>query len=196
MTTESQCTIDGCDKPLVAKGLCGMHYRRKRVNGDPLLVKRVVDAPTGCTVPGCEGEYYAKGMCTRHYSRMRRTGSIEPTYRSECEVSGCGGKHRGRGYCDKHLYRYKRYGDPMGERKPTPCPIPGCRALHEAAGYCAKHYQRLKKFGTVDDPPNRGSFAERQIFEFVKTIAPQAVQSDRSIIKPYELDIYIPPHSC
>ena len=36
------------------------------------------------------------------------------------------------------------------------------------------------------------SVVEDAIFEFVKTISPQAVQSNRSIIKPYELDIYIP----
>jgi hypothetical protein len=28
------CSIEGCEKPLVARGYCGMHYRRWRVNGD------------------------------------------------------------------------------------------------------------------------------------------------------------------
>lgn len=28
------CTLDGCDKELVARGMCGMHYRRWRKHGD------------------------------------------------------------------------------------------------------------------------------------------------------------------
>lgn len=32
------CTIEGCEKPLIAWGWCGMHYRRWRVHGDPSIV--------------------------------------------------------------------------------------------------------------------------------------------------------------
>lgn len=38
------------------------------------------------------------------------------------------------------------------------------------------------------------SRAEIELFEFVKSIAPQSYQSDRKLIGPYELDIVIPEH--
>ena len=36
------------------------------------------------------------------------------------------------------------------------------------------------------------SAEEIELFKFVKSLAPDAIQSDRIIISPYELDIYIP----
>lgn len=33
------CSIEGCRKTVVARGWCGMHYRRWRVNGDPAITK-------------------------------------------------------------------------------------------------------------------------------------------------------------
>lgn len=38
----AECQVDGCDKPLTekdARGLCGMHYRRWRLYGDPDIVQ-------------------------------------------------------------------------------------------------------------------------------------------------------------
>lgn len=35
----SICSVDGCDKPVHAKGCCNTHYYRLRKNGDPLAVK-------------------------------------------------------------------------------------------------------------------------------------------------------------
>lgn len=34
------CTVDNCGKPLISKGLCHMHYRRQRLYGDPLVLKK------------------------------------------------------------------------------------------------------------------------------------------------------------
>lgn len=34
------CTVDGCDRPMIAKNLCKRHYYLMRRNGDPTLVKR------------------------------------------------------------------------------------------------------------------------------------------------------------
>lgn len=33
------CTIDGCNKPYRAKGVCQMHYRRLRLYGNPSILK-------------------------------------------------------------------------------------------------------------------------------------------------------------
>lgn len=37
---KGQCSIAGCERPHVAGGWCGMHYRRQRLYGSPLRVAR------------------------------------------------------------------------------------------------------------------------------------------------------------
>lgn len=37
----SDCTIDGCEKQIRHKGLCGTHYNRVRIYGDPHAFKRI-----------------------------------------------------------------------------------------------------------------------------------------------------------
>lgn len=44
-----QCAIDGCEKPLLARGWCGMHYHRWERYGDPLA---------GSTFRGEKQKYY------------------------------------------------------------------------------------------------------------------------------------------
>lgn len=34
------CSVEGCERPVEAKGLCVMHYRRLRRTGDPLRVRK------------------------------------------------------------------------------------------------------------------------------------------------------------
>lgn len=36
----TKCSIDGCNKPATAKGLCASHYRRLVQYGDPMHTKR------------------------------------------------------------------------------------------------------------------------------------------------------------
>ena len=40
MAKKSICTIPNCDKPHYARGLCGTHYQRWRIHGDPLFLKQ------------------------------------------------------------------------------------------------------------------------------------------------------------
>lgn len=37
----NECTIDGCPKPILYKGLCQTHYHRVRVYGDPHVFKKI-----------------------------------------------------------------------------------------------------------------------------------------------------------
>lgn len=56
ITVEVQkCSIDGCNKPASAKGLCASHYRRLKLFGDPLhTVRQFHGVPTkvvGISIP-------------------------------------------------------------------------------------------------------------------------------------------------
>lgn len=59
MANGTPCSVDGCEDPSTAKGMCGRHYHRWRKYGDPSIVlrpvRRSVDYPDGtrsCTVCG------------------------------------------------------------------------------------------------------------------------------------------------
>lgn len=59
------CTIDGCDKPIKARGWCATHYARWQRNGH---VEATRSFHTGCSVQGCRNPHHAKGLCNSHYS--------------------------------------------------------------------------------------------------------------------------------
>ena len=72
---EKKCSIDGCEKPLKARGWCGMHWLRWRRHGDPgdAAPTRL---PVGdqCSVSGCARPPLARGWCGTHWSRWRNHG--------------------------------------------------------------------------------------------------------------------------
>jgi transcriptional regulator with XRE-family HTH domain len=59
------CSIDGCDKPVHARGLCRDHYHSDR-EARNLAVGRV------CAVKGCDRGEFASGFCHRCGERRRR----------------------------------------------------------------------------------------------------------------------------
>jgi hypothetical protein len=66
------CSAHGCNNPVVARGLCGMHYMRLCRSGDFIPTKPI----DGCSVPGCDNRHYARGYCKKHYYRMYRNGTL------------------------------------------------------------------------------------------------------------------------
>lgn len=114
-----ECSVDGCDRGVVANGMCVGHEKRVRVHGDPrahipLRVWRYGDSP--CSVEGCDRKVRARGMCGAHLERIRRGTGIQPAMpvrqfgapRPMCTVPGCDREHQGRGYCAAHLSRLAR----------------------------------------------------------------------------------------
>src|SRR2546430_2721487 len=58
------CTVEGCTKRLVARGLCSMHYYRLTKTGT--LAARL---PRLCSVTGCTKKHFGKGFCAMHWAR-------------------------------------------------------------------------------------------------------------------------------
>lgn len=70
------CNVPGCNGEYVAKGLCSMHYARRREHGDPLYQEQFAkDQP--CILRGCKELQIAKGYCGKHYQRHLIHGDPE-----------------------------------------------------------------------------------------------------------------------
>jgi hypothetical protein len=72
------CSIEGCGKPLEAKGYCKAHYRKFKLYGDPLAGR--TKRPSGlCEVEGCAEQARRWGLCSSHSRALRTHG--DPTVR-------------------------------------------------------------------------------------------------------------------
>ena len=64
------CVIDGCQRPVHGRGMCGTHYqywwREHRKHLQPIRRR--------CSVHGCENPHRSLGFCQLHYHRVRRNG--------------------------------------------------------------------------------------------------------------------------
>jgi len=66
------CTIDGCQKPVIARGWCTAHWTRWKRHGDPLGggIDRT-PAPDTCVVDECDSPPFARGLCAMDWRRWR-----------------------------------------------------------------------------------------------------------------------------
>lgn len=75
--TRKTCNVAGCLRPLIARGMCSMHYTRFKRSG-------TTDAPpphchgqpvyVGCDVEGCDRPHYGKQLCRMHWERNHLNG--------------------------------------------------------------------------------------------------------------------------
>lgn len=76
------CSLEHCDRPHSAKGLCRMHYKRLLRGADLMEPPQHLRQPKFCSVDGCERKAMARTWCQLHYTRWKRTGDplavIEP----------------------------------------------------------------------------------------------------------------------
>ncbi|RCG31975.1 hypothetical protein DQ384_05380 [Sphaerisporangium album] len=153
---ERTCTIDGCVKPVLAKGWCTTHYGRWRRNGDPVVLKPRHKMES-CSIDGCGQPHTARGYCVLHYGRWSKYGdaraepptSLRPTM---CTVEGCEQPVRGHGWCGLHYARWRNTGDPLGlkRKQAGPCRADGCeRQGNGGYGWCEKHYRRFQRHGNA-----------------------------------------------
>ena len=95
------CSVDDCDKPVVAKGKCRKHYQR--------VHKPLTAQP--CTVTGCTKTARTLGWRPMHYGRWLKTATTDdppPKAIPECSEDGCTDPATRRGMCEKHYRRVRR----------------------------------------------------------------------------------------
>jgi len=78
---EAACSAPDCDRELLAKGLCHLHYERMRRSGS-LQRQRAVNAGQECSTAGCARSAHRGGMCRSCYGRWRRTGDPQQVARA------------------------------------------------------------------------------------------------------------------
>jgi hypothetical protein len=85
-----------CGSAVLAKGLCAIHYDRKRRTGS-VLTTRITTVGRQCDADGCERQPIAGGLCRKHYQaehRAARRAERQEADARECE--NCGGSMRGK----------------------------------------------------------------------------------------------------
>lgn len=70
---ETVCTVEGCQRKVLCRGVCNAHYRAMRRRGE-FTRKR----ERHCSVDGCHRPHKGLGLCNMHYQRTRKTGSVGP----------------------------------------------------------------------------------------------------------------------
>lgn len=121
---QSICSIEDCDRPQYARGVCNLHYQRWRrgAPGAPSVVADRIEWPKVCAVEACTAEVISRGLCVRHYARLRKHGTTDLVTaprqrppREPCVIDGCNALRVGRGWCSKHWTRWKRHGSPTAQ---------------------------------------------------------------------------------
>jgi len=94
------CSVEGCERPWIARRWCTVHYAKWRKYGDPLSPDRVSWSGKTCSVDGCSHPVTCRGWCNKHYLRW---------YKEQNPPDPAAVRRRGR----KHLL--KRYGLSVSE---------------------------------------------------------------------------------
>lgn len=73
----SICEVTGCGRKMLARGLCSMHWQRKKKHGsvggpESLVCSYPADAK--CSVDRCDKRPRGRGLCETHWVRQRKYG--------------------------------------------------------------------------------------------------------------------------
>lgn len=68
MSAPTGCSVEGCGRECLARGLCASHYRKAR---------NAARGAEPCTVEGCGRPAYVTSLCRGHYARKGRQQRVE-----------------------------------------------------------------------------------------------------------------------
>lgn len=132
---ERTCTVDGCEAPTKARGLCSKHYGRAARGSD------LQDKPTHetCQAPGCQANPRSTHAtyCEMHYGRQARNGNLYLArlpfrYHGPCANPECGRTMQtSLGYCKRCRERVRKHGNPNTVITDTRVAAPGYNASHQ-----------------------------------------------------------------
>jgi hypothetical protein len=117
---EGECSVQGCGKKAISRGMCGTHYK-----------KDLVKDKKECSVQGCEKKAICKGMCSTHYQQNLAKE------KGECSVQGCEKNAICKGMCSTHYQKDLEKRTDKGE-----CSVQGCEKKAIKKGMCGAHYQK------------------------------------------------------
>ena len=154
--TPKICTVDGCDRPMRAYGLCQTH-RKQQINGRPLtLIQTPGPGGLPCSVDGCDTLARPLGMCHNHYETARRNGNTGRVVRP-CAFVGCIRPGLGRRQlCGSHQEQLRRRGSmdlltpllTLSPRDPAAvCSFDGCGRPRHGRDLCGTHSNQLTARG-------------------------------------------------
>lgn len=108
--SEVTCLIDGCDRKVLARQLCGMHYGR-----DQRAKSRVA-----CSVADCSSPIRHREWCGKHYQRWVKYGDPLVDNRQHhvdtpCSVADCSKLVVAKDLCKGHYARMQA-GQPIGDK--------------------------------------------------------------------------------
>ena len=88
--------VDACDKKIMARGLCNLHYMRLKRTGDVGGAELKINIGfKGCSISECSGTHIAKTLCQKHYSIYDTYGiSIEQISLLPKECEFCSSKEK------------------------------------------------------------------------------------------------------
>lgn len=66
-----RCTVENCDNPAIARGLCNAHYIRNKTNKSLLPRIRPLRDPI-CTIENCNNPHEGLGFCKKHLKKHQR----------------------------------------------------------------------------------------------------------------------------
>lgn len=105
-----ECSVEGCQRPHCARGLCNTHYMQGWRAGEieSIYIK------VACSVDGCVNMAWGRGWCRKHYSRWRRTGTVQKREKAPTRrVAGSGYVYVEHGRSEHRVVMEAHLGRPL-----------------------------------------------------------------------------------